>query len=124
MSTVSGACVSRARFAAALGSPIPTNRVAPLRIIRAAAIVIISSVVYAASGILRRLLQALLETAEILRPHNVPLDPFLKTLALPRDGVPLLVERVVTPVIPLCIGRKRPALHLAHRAHHPRRQHR
>jgi hypothetical protein len=45
MSTVSGACVSRARFAAALGRPMPTKSVAPLRTMRAAATVIISSAV-------------------------------------------------------------------------------
>src|SRR4029077_1927036 len=46
MRTMSGACVRRARFAAAEGTPMPTKQTQPGQIKRAAAIVIISSGVY------------------------------------------------------------------------------
>src|SRR6266704_1716450 len=49
MSTSDGAWVARARFAAELGSPIPTKQVMPSRSARAADTVIISSAVYVIS---------------------------------------------------------------------------
>src|ERR1700683_4350798 len=101
MSTVSGACVRRARLAAALGSPMPTKQVAPLRILRAAAMVIISSAVYFVSGMGDRLLQTALEFVKILGSEHVLLHPRLKGLALARDGVPLLVEGVIARIITL-----------------------
>src|SRR5436190_5154182 len=102
---------------------MPTNSVTPLRIIRAAWMVIISSAVYVSSGTRGRSFQAALEFREILSPEHMPVDPCLETVALPGDVVPSFVERVVALVITLRIGGERAALHFAHRAQDPRRQH-
>src|ERR1700683_2626783 len=107
---------------------MPTKHEAPLRIMRAAAMVIISSAVYLASGMdlssmAQGLFQTTLEFIEILGSEHVPLHPCLESLALARDGVPLFVERVIAGIVTLRVGRKRSALHFAHGAHHPGWQH-
>src|SRR5580658_9185239 len=122
MSTVSGACVRRARFAAALGSPIPTKQEAPLRIMRAAAMVIISSAVYLRSDMAYRLFQTALELIKIPGAQDVLLHPCQEGLALARDWVPLLIEGIITRIIALRVGRKRPTFHFAHSPDYPGRQ--
>src|ERR1041385_1327766 len=115
MRIVSGACVRSARFAAALGRPMPTNSAAPLRTMRAAAMVIISSDVYSGrakavptvSGMGRRLLEAPFEIVEVARVDHVPLDPRAERLTFARDQVPLLIERVVARVVAGRVGGKR-----------------
>src|ERR1700677_5100348 len=107
---------------------MPTKQDAPLRIMRAAAMVIISSAVYfvsgmSLSGVNQRLFQAALEFIEILGAEDMLLHPGLERLALARDGVPLLVESVVARIIALRVGRKRSTLHFTHCADHPGWQH-
>src|SRR5829696_10568736 len=108
MSTTSGACVSRARFAAADGMPMPTKQTVPSFRRRAASMVMISvgvkvsgttacslsSTMGCVPGTcpdLRRLHEFLVR----LRSHDVLLHPFQEGVALPRDRVPCLAERVV-----------------------------
>src|SRR5690348_15523194 len=107
MSTTSGACVRRARFAAAEGMPMPTKHTMPLRSRRAASIVMISVAVYpvwAASG-MGHLLRAyrhgggLQELRMVLRTEDVLLHPGEERLAISRDRVPRLAERVVADVV-------------------------
>src|SRR5258708_7160689 len=128
MSTVSGACVKRARFAAALGKPMPTNKEVPLRTMRAAAMVIISSEVYSSvdgrvacgvecdSVILRCLLQQQPELIEIRGVHDVLVDPGKERAAVLGDFVPLLIESVAARIVPMRVRGKRPALGYGHRA--------
>src|SRR5215208_5700313 len=99
MSTTSGACVSRARFAAADGMPMPTKQTVPSFRRRAASMVMISVGLYScapsAIGHLvarRRDARALHEFLVRLRAHDVFLHPFQERLALPRDRVPCLAE--------------------------------
>src|SRR5579872_1123982 len=119
---MSGAWVNRARLAAALGNPIPTKQAAPLRSILAAATVIISSGVYPFSRMARHSLDASPEAFEVRCPQQVTLDPNLKSLALARDLVPMLIEGVIARVIALRIGRKRATFDFTNRAHYPGRQ--
>src|SRR5580698_4481314 len=102
---------------------MPTKHEAPLRIMRAAAMVIISSALYLVSDMRYRLFQTALELIEILSAQHMLLHPGLKSLPLAGDWVPLFIEGVVAGIVPLRVGRKSPALYLAHRAHHPGRQH-
>src|ERR1700681_2919860 len=106
---------------------MPTKQTLPLRSIREAATVIISSDVYpllgvTALGMARHLFNTLPEALEIFHAHHVTLLTRLKRFAFARDLVPLLVKRIVARVIALRVGRKRPAFHFRDRAHHPRRQ--
>src|SRR5579862_7918002 len=98
---------------------MPTKQDAPLRIIRAAAMVIISSAVYFVSGMGHRGFQTALELVKIPGREHMPLHPGLKRFTLTCDGVPLLVEGVIARVIALRVGGKRSALHHTDRAHHP-----
>src|ERR1700751_3711411 len=98
---------------------MPTKHEAPLRIMRAAATVIISSELYLVSGMAHHGFQTALELIEILGAKHVPLHPGLESFALARDGVPLLVEGVVARIITLRVRRKRSAFYFADRSHHP-----
>src|SRR5690348_1262877 len=98
---------------------MPTNKVTPLRIMRAAAMVIISSDVYVVSGTTGRPFQTSFVLGEILGAQHVPIDPRFKRVPIPGDHVPGLVKSVVALIITLRVRRERPALHLAHRAQHP-----
>src|SRR6476661_329272 len=107
---------------------MPTNSVTPLRIMRAAAMVIISSAVYDTSDMTGgpsavNVSNAALELAEILGAEHVAADPRLKRLPIPGDNVPSLVECVVTLIITLRVGGKRASPHFEYRAQHPCRQH-
>src|SRR5690348_4546619 len=130
MSTTSGACVRRARLAAADGMPMPTKHTMPPRSRRAASIVMISVAVYpvwAASG-MGHLLRAygdagrLQELRMVLRSHHVLLHPGEERLAIARDRIPRLAERVVADVVAVRVARVRAERHLAHRGHRPVRQ--
>src|SRR3954462_5514020 len=68
------------------------------------------------------LLQAAPETVEVLRLHDVPLDPGLEGIALARHVIPLLVERVSPRVVAVRVRRERAALHDADRPDGPVRQ--
>src|SRR5215210_3945776 len=97
MSTRRGAWVSRARLAAVLGTPMPTNTVAPSAKARAAATVIISSAVHACSTARCRppgsgTGQVSGEAVQVLGVvgggTHVPVDPREERLALAADVVP------------------------------------
>src|SRR5580658_1605549 len=123
---MSGACVSRARFAAALGSPMPTKHTLPFRSHLAAAIVIISPGEYSNSAMvahLRLRLAAAAVLGEIRGAHHVPLHPRPKGFALPGNSIPRHAKNVVALVISVRVRRMRPARHHANASHHPRRQH-
>src|SRR6516164_5420960 len=109
MSTSSGACVARARLAAALGSPMPTKQVMPSRSARAADTVIISSDVYVKSLAPRRGPEGRSpsrgglggwvppRSGGVAPPgRKEPFQPPGERLAFPRDGIPGHVVVVVT----------------------------
>src|SRR5579885_1174668 len=130
MRTALGACVRRARLAAALGRPIPTKHTTRSCSIRAAATVIISSAVYsclaiglpARPGAARRR-----DTAPKLRKifgrEHVALDPSRESIALARDLVPLPIKCIVARIVAHRVRRKSTARDLAHRPDYPSRQH-
>src|SRR6185437_16411503 len=143
MSTTSGACVRRARLAAADGIPMPTKHTMPLRSRRAASMVMISVAVYAvwtASGMNRSVVpgdsgtrvgprlhgddnvQRLQELRVVLRPQHVLLHPREERLAIARDRIPRLAERVVADVVAVRVARVRAERNLAHRGKRPVRQ--
>src|SRR5215469_11575691 len=104
---------------------MPTKQTAPLRSLRAAAMVIISSALYpfcsglTPSGICGCSFHALAEAVEIFSAQDMPLDPRLKRFAFARDHVPTFIEGVVARVVALRIGRKSSTFHNANRADHP-----
>src|ERR1700677_1702122 len=102
---------------------MPTKHDAPLRIMRAAAMVIISSAEYLLSDMGYRRFQTALEFIEILGAQHVALHPGLEGFSLARDGIPLFVEGVVPRIITLRAGWKPSTLHFAYRADYPGRQH-
>src|SRR5579871_5162918 len=107
MSVTCGAWLSRARFAAALGMPMPTKQTVSLVNCRAAAIVMISSAEKPSSGtghLLRRGIYARLELREVLRRHDMALHPDKETVSLAGNVIPRLVEAVVALVEALRIG--------------------
>src|SRR6476661_4777569 len=97
MSTTSGACVRRARFAAADGMPMPTKQTVPFSRRRAASIVMISVGVYwtlVPSGMggfplaRRRDAGGLHELRVVLGAQHVLLHPGGEGLAILGDAVP------------------------------------
>src|SRR5262249_31543069 len=116
---MSGAWVSRARLAAALGKPMPTKQTVPLASWRAAATVIISSAVKPSSAMRGHLGLAI----ELRAVEHVALHPGGERVALARDGVPGLVEAAVAAIVVMDVGRSRATRSVADRVHHPPRQH-
>src|SRR6266516_7974422 len=95
MSTRPGACVARARLAAALGSPIPTKQVMPSRRARAAQAVIISSAVNSpavvAAGLMRLSFLARSGTGQPRRvggAEHIRLQPAEEPLPVSADRIP------------------------------------
>src|ERR1700747_1820063 len=105
----------RARFAAALGSPMPTKQTVPFLSLRAAAIVMISAGVYPASDMsdLHFRFDAATVRGKIFCAQNVPVHPCAELLPVPGDIVPGLAKRIVSFVIPVCVGGMRAARHHA-----------
>src|SRR5512139_408638 len=115
---------------------MPTNSAAPLRTMRAAAMVIISSAVYAASppapvffsdttlsDMLCCSLDAPPELGKVGRAADVTINPGRERLTVARNRIPLLVEGVVPRIVAERVRWERAALHLAHGAHRPLRKH-
>src|ERR1022692_3718931 len=107
MRTRFGACVARARLAAALGSPIPTKQVMPPVRARAAQAVIISSAVYAAGSAASAGAMAAgpvpfmpssslaglgARQAARAHPRHVRVQPAQESFPVPADLVPRQVE--------------------------------
>src|SRR5690606_6001727 len=107
---ISGAWVSRARFAASLGRPMPTKQVISLFSARAAVTLIISEE-----------LKSLISSRSIV--EYVVLQPGLELIAVTADGIPILVEGVVTLVVTQRIGRRRPLFRYRDGGNRPGRQH-
>src|SRR5512137_2079669 len=105
MSTMSGACVCRARFAAADGRPMPTKQTQPFHSNLAAATVIISSGVHAFGSAILRLRHAdrLQKRGMIRGAEDVSIDPVGETGTLPGDVVPGEIEGIVPRIVPLCV---------------------
>src|SRR5512136_1686110 len=103
MSTMSGACVCRARFAAADGRPIPTKQTQPFHSSRDAATVIISSAVNAfGSAILRLRHPDRAQVRRVVRrPADVAIDPLPESRAIAGNLVPREIEGVVPRVVAL-----------------------
>src|SRR5918995_1747110 len=124
MRTTSGACVRRARFAALLGSPIPTKQTVPFVSSRAAATDIISSAEYVFSdtGHLRKS-----DRHEVLRKvgraTHVAVDPRIEVTAVASDVIPRLVEGVVALGVAVRVGGMGPSRYLADGVYDPCREH-
>src|SRR6516165_2109442 len=95
---------------------MPTKQTAPFLSNRAAAMVMISLVVYVGRALIWGLLshtwccslsEKTAKTLKIFGVHDMPLNPLLERLALARDSVPGLVEAVVTLVVTVSIGWER-----------------
>src|SRR6266481_1145167 len=102
MSTRSGACVARARLAAALGRPIPTKQVIPSRRARAAHAVIISSAVNSPACSAARLMRLSFlarcgasQPGRVLGIEDIGLQPAQEPFPVPADGIPGHVVIVV-----------------------------
>src|SRR5512140_2294113 len=122
MRTTSGACVSRARVAAADGMPMPTKQTVPSFRRRAASMVMISVAVYSlvvVSGICRSFARGchscgFHEFRMVLRAEHVLLHPREERLALAGDRIPRLAERVVASVVAMRVAGMRAVRHVAH----------
>ena len=119
---MSGACVRRARFAAADGRPMPTKQTQPSHSSRAAATVIISSRVQrhraAHRARLRRQASAGTPRGRGCRARGAR-SRRVKRRAVARDLVPGEVEGVVARVVALRVGRLGAARHAARRRSPP-----
>src|SRR5262245_12955768 len=123
MSTHSGAWSRRARLAAVEGSPMPTKHVMSLRRQRAALTIITSSALTSGTGGLRLPAEAGEVLGEVGRSADVLVDPGRERAAVTADVVPRPVELVVPRGVADGEAGVGAARHLAHRAHHPGRQH-
>src|SRR3954463_4649446 len=115
MRTTSGACVRRARFAAADGMPIPTKQTVPFLRRRDASMVMISVAVYSVvlvSGICNSLARRghagrFQELRVILGTHHMLLHPRAERITIARHRIPRLAESVVAAVVAVGIRRMR-----------------
>src|SRR5215472_15583644 len=114
----------RARFAAALGSPIPTKQTVPFFNLRAAAIVMISAGVYPFSGMSHFHLRvdAAPVLSKIFCAQHVPVHPHPKLISFPRDSVPRLAKNIVALVVTVSIRRMSSAGHDRDAGNNPCRQ--
>src|SRR5919204_6875805 len=103
MRTRLGAWVLRARFAAVLGRPMPTNNVTPSRSARAAATVMKSSGVNC--------------------PIDLLVQPLLEPFPISGNGIPRAVGLVVAVVVALRIRGMGATRRLRHAGDRPVRQH-
>src|SRR6478736_2125971 len=108
MSTTSGACVRRARFAAAEGMPMPTKQTVPSLSRRAASMVMISVEVYSSCWAVSGIHHLLLRRGDAGRLHEFRMrrradhmlrHPLRERLAILGDAVPGLAEGVVAAIV-------------------------